>query len=97
MTATWDMTWGEVKKEMRRAVDLHGPLPSDPERALRILVEEVGEAAKDIERIVHPDRDLIHPDRGEAERKAKQDLLAEVIQVAATAVQWANNLQEELR
>lgn len=88
MIVTVDMVMGEIRKEMQRAVDLHGPLSTNHERALRILVEEVGEASMAI-------HDLLRPTQPGDKARDLRQLESEVIQIAATAVRWAMNVEEE--
>lgn len=90
MTVTIDMIVGEIRKEMQRAIDLHGPLSSDHERALRILVEEVGESSMAI-------HDLLRPTCSEDKARDLRHLKTEVIQIAATAIRWAMNIEEQLK
>lgn len=85
---THDMLFGEIRKEMARAVDLHGPLPTNHEAALRIMMEEVGEACEAI-------HDLLHGKSREEVRAARAHLVEELIQVNATAFRWLANAVEE--
>lgn len=78
MTPDAELVLGEVRKEMQRARDEHGPLSTDPLRALRVLVEEVGEVA-----------DAIPREKGGSE----EHLALELRQVAATAMIWLENLE----
>lgn len=78
MSPVFELVLGEVRKEMQRAKDEHGPLSTDPLRALRILVEEVGEVA-----------DAIPREKGGDE----EHLALELRQVAATALLWLENLE----
>lgn len=84
-----DVLYGMVKREMQRAVDLHGPLSTNHETALRILVEEVGEAAEAI-------HDIIHAKTAVERGMAKIHLRTELVQVTATALRWLQNAEEDV-
>lgn len=78
-----------VQAEAVRAVDLHGPLPTDHFRALGILMEEVGETAEAI--LDYTRGDLV--DGGAVRRKQLQHLEDELVQVAAVAMRWLANIE----
>lgn len=78
MSPDFELVLGEVRREMQRAKDEHGPLSTDPLRALRVLVEEVGEVADAI---------------SETGTDGEAHLAQELRQVAATAMIWLENLE----
>ena len=65
--------------------DCASPLP-DANRKLRVLVEEVGEVAQEMDRLENL-RD------GRAACFAREDLQEELVQVAAVAVAWLESLE----
>jgi hypothetical protein len=69
----------------RISFDCGSPIP-DLNRKLRVLVEEVGEVAQDIDRL-EDSRDA----RGR--KFILEDLEKELVQVAAVAVAWLESLQ----
>lgn len=97
--ATFDIVLGDVKKEMKRAEEMHGPIPADLFRALAILTEEVGEAAEACLELARPIRDpgTRAGEGGEsvARRRQKEHLLEEVTQITAVAFRWLCRLEEE--
>lgn len=65
--------------------DCASTLP-DPNRKLRVLTEEIGEVAQELDRL-----EALRDRRGE--RFVLEDLETELVQVAAVAVAWLESLQ----
>lgn len=75
--------------EGRISFDCASPLP-DPNRKLRVLTEEIGEVAQELDRL--------EACRGpRAEKFVREDLETELIQVAAVAVAWLEALQTKTK
>lgn len=70
----------------------HGRLPLDHCRSVVILVEEVGEACKEILEIARMER-MKEP---QAANTAREMAVKELAQVAATAIRLIANIKEEL-
>lgn len=76
---------GRIAVEMVRAVAEHGPLTDDPVRACAILTEEVGEAVAE----------ALSLTRRNPRMGAKDDLISELLQVAAVAVMMIKDLDHK--
>lgn len=95
---------GEILKEVERANEIHMPLPiGNPVRTAAILAEEVGEvvsAALDLSRVVthhHVPENLrglplTYETSVKVEKWRNAHLREEIVQVAATAINWLHAL-----
>jgi NTP pyrophosphatase (non-canonical NTP hydrolase) len=89
MSRSEQEAWGQMSKELKRAKVIHPSLPADPNRRLRILVEEVGEVAQAIDQDANPHRSAVEPTGPNHYTKE------ELAQVAATAIRWIAAIIEE--
>ena len=80
-------TIAQVQSETERADRIHGPIPSDPVRAMVVLMEEVGEASNEI----------LSSTRG-PNSKADSEYYAidEMIQVASVALRIIDKMKERV-
>lgn len=74
----------DLDLEMRRGELLHGAIPADQNRAFVVLAREVGEVADA----------LPHPNSTRKEQDPAS-LRAELIQVAAVAIRWVQQIDED--
>lgn len=78
----YDMVWGRIKREIKAAEDKHGTLPPDPLRRLRILTEEVGEVARELDPVSFKGHAVF-----------SSGLIDELAQVGATVVRWLADIE----
>lgn len=78
-----------VRNAIEEAQLKHGPLTRDPERAVVILLEEVGELAREILESTRPRNTPL------SRELARQQAVKEAAQVAATAIRLIANLEME--
>ena len=80
----------DVRQAIEFAVETHGPLTGDHSRAMNILTEEVGEAAREILTMGRP--------RGLYEEPflVRECACEELAQVAAVAIMMIANIKREM-